>query len=101
MSILKLTLIVALIVNLFTMVTELTITHPSTSAHAVVEMIIKGKYKNLFWFVVVLVGNVLPLVLLLVAPSATLLVVSAALVLIGIYATEKIWIEAPQRIPLA
>ncbi len=100
-GLLKMILIIALVVNLFTMITELTMTHPSTAAHAVVNMITKGRYKNLFWMVVVVLGNVLPLVLLLVAPSAMMLVVSAALVLIGIYATEKIWIEAPQRIPLA
>jgi hypothetical protein len=76
-------------------------THPSTAAHTVVGMITKGRYKNLFWMVVVLMGNVLPLILLLVVPSTMMLVVSAVLVLIGIYATEKIWIEAPQRIPLA
>ncbi len=101
MAILKIIMISALVVNLFTMITELTITHPSTAAHAVVKMITKGRYKNLFWLVVVLIGNVLPLILMLVVPSAIMLVVSAVLVLIGIYATEKIWIEAPQRIPLA
>ncbi|MCF6347579.1 MAG: polysulfide reductase NrfD [Flavobacteriaceae bacterium] len=105
------TLIIALVVNLFTMITELTITHPSTAAHTVVEMITKGRYKNLFWFVVVLLGNILPLIFILglktgIVPEITglpesLILVSAALVLIGIYATEKIWIEAPQRIPLA
>ncbi|MEE9348817.1 MAG: NrfD/PsrC family molybdoenzyme membrane anchor subunit [Flavobacteriaceae bacterium] len=97
----KTTLIIALVVNLFTLITELTITHPSNAAHTVVQMITKGMYKNLFWMVVVVIGNVLPLVLLLVAPSAMMLIVSAVFVLIGIYATEKIWIEAPQRIPLA
>lgn len=100
-GLLKTTLIIVLAVNLFTMITELTMTHPSTAAHTVVYMITKGMYKNLFWLVVVLIGNVLPLVLLLVAPNAMILVVSAVLVLIGIYITEKIWIEAPQRIPLA
>jgi formate-dependent nitrite reductase membrane component NrfD len=101
MSIIGNTLIIVLIVNLFTMVTELTMTHPSTSAHTVVEMILKGRYKNLFWFGTVILGNILPLALLIFVPSATMLAVAAALILIGIYATEKIWVEAPQRIPLA
>jgi formate-dependent nitrite reductase membrane component NrfD len=79
----------------------LTMTHPSTAAHTVVEMIVKGRYKNLFWIGVVVIGNVLPLVLLFTSPSTTMLAVIAALILIGIYATEKIWVEAPQRIPLA
>ncbi len=101
MSILGMVLIIALAVNLFTMITELTITHPSTSAHTVVKMITKGRYKNLFWIGAVLIGNVIPLALLLFIPSATTLTVAAVLILLGIYATEKIWVEAPQRIPLA
>jgi hypothetical protein len=64
-------------------------------------MITKGRYKNMFWIVAVMLGNVLPLALLIFAPSATVLTIAAVLVLIGIYATEKIWVEAPQRIPLA
>ena len=101
MSILGMTMIIALAVNLFTIITELTITHPSTSAHTVVEMIVKGRYKNLFWIGALLIGNVLQLALLLIVPSAITLTVSAVLILIGIYITEKIWVEAPQRIPLA
>ena len=101
MSILSVIMIIAVSVNLFTMITELTITHPSTSAHTVVKMITKGRYKNLFWIGAVLIGNILPLALLLFMPSATMLTVAAVLILIGIFATEKIWVEAPQRIPLA
>jgi len=101
MSIIGNTLIIVLVVNLFTMLTELTMTHPSTAAHTVVEMIVKGRYKNLFWVGVVVLGNVLPLALLIFAPSAIMLAVASALILIGIYTTEKIWVEAPQRIPLA
>jgi hypothetical protein len=56
--------------------------------------------------VVVLIGNVLPLILLSFRGieesfGSITLVIASILVLIGIYATEKIWIEAPQRIPLA
>ena len=105
-SFLATTLIIVLVLNLFTMITELTMTHPSNAAHTVVQMITKGRYKNLFWFVVVLIGNVLPLFILVLShsdliSSNTALTISAILILIGIYATEKIWIEAPQRIPLA
>jgi hypothetical protein len=101
MNILSTTMIIALIVNLFTLITELTITHPTTSAKTVVKMITKGRYKNLFWVVTVMVGNIIPLVFLLVGNTFPLLVGSSVLVLIGIIATEKIWVEAPQRIPLA
>jgi formate-dependent nitrite reductase membrane component NrfD len=101
MSIIGTTMIFALVVNLFTMITELTMTHPTTAAHTVVEMILKGRYKNLFWVGTVILGNILPLALLIFAPSSSMLTIAAILVLIGIYVTEKIWVEAPQRIPLA
>lgn len=99
-NILANTLIIALVVNLFTLVTELTITHPTTSAKTVVKMIIKGRYKNLFWLGTVVLGNLVPLALLFFAPTS-LVPVAAILVLAGIVVTEKIWVEAPQRIPLA
>ena len=83
------------------MITELTITHPSTSAHTVVKMITKGRYKNLFWGTVVVIGNIIPLALLVLMPNSLTLTVAAVFILIGIYATEKIWVEAPQRVPLA
>ena len=101
MSIIKNTMIIALVVNLFTLVTELTITHPTTSAKTVVKMITKGRYKNLFWFVTVLIGNLIPLALLFFGNEEMFAVVAGICVLIGIVVTEKIWVEAPQRIPLA
>ena len=101
MSILKNTMIIALVVNLFTLITELTITHPTTSAKSVVKMITKGRYSNLFWLVTVLIGNIIPLGILLFGGFEMSIVLSGVCVLIGIIITEKIWVEAPQRIPLA
>ena len=101
MSILSTIMIIALIVNLFTLVTELTITHPTTAAKTVVEMITKGRYKNLFWIVTVLIGNIIPLALLFFGNGGILTVISGICILLGILITEKIWVEAPQRIPLA
>ncbi|MGB5363451.1 MAG: NrfD/PsrC family molybdoenzyme membrane anchor subunit [Aureibaculum sp.] len=101
MSILKNTMVIALVVNLFTLITELTITHPTTSAKTVVKMITKGRYKNLFWFITVMVGNIVPLALLFFGTEEMFAVVAGICVLIGIIITEKIWVEAPQRIPLA
>lgn len=101
MSILRNVLIIALLVNIGTLITELTITHPTTSAKKVVTMITKGRYKNLFWVITVIIGNIIPLIFLLVQNTEPLLIGSSVLVLIGIVATEKIWVEAPQRIPLA
>ncbi len=101
MIILKNIMFSAILVNLFVLLIELTITHPTTAAKTVVKMITKGEYKTLFWIGVVLLGNIIPLILLLTIPNNTTIVLIAILVLIGIYDTEKIWVEAPQRIPLA
>lgn len=95
-------MIAALVVNLFTLITELTITHPTTAAKKVVKMIIKGRYRNKFWVGTILIGNLIPLGLLFFGSGIAAVTISVAItVLIGILITEKIWVEAPQRIPLA
>lgn len=87
--------------NVLTMVLELTTTHPTEDAKRTVNMITKGRYARLFYVGVLLVGNLLPVGLLLIgAGSPITLAVTGGLVLIGIYCTEHIWVEAPQRIPL-
>jgi hypothetical protein len=64
-------------------------------------MILKEQYKNNFWVGTVLIGNMIPLILVQLTDSPVLLGLAGALILVGMYITEKIWIEAPQRIPLA
>jgi hypothetical protein len=64
-------------------------------------MILNGRYRNRFWLGTVLLGNVLPAALLLATGTNPLLLAAAGgLVLTGIYLTERIWVEAPQRIAL-
>jgi len=91
------TLLVSISINLMLVMVELTITHPTRDAKAVVKMITRGRYKMLFWIGAILFGNIIPLVLLFV-PGLSLY--AGIIVLIGIFLTEKIWVEAPQRIPL-
>lgn len=92
-------LITSITLNVLVMLVELNITHPTEDAKSVVKMIVKGRYANLFWVGVLLLTNLLPVVLLLLGHSM-LLIPSAILIILGIYFTEKIWVEAPQRIPL-
>lgn len=92
-------LTVMIILNLLTMLVELTITHPTADAKSVVKMITNGRYANLFWWGVLLVGNILPL-LVLAGGFSFGLPLAGILALAGIYMTEKIWVEAPQRIQL-
>ena len=88
----------SIIINLLLMVIELSITHPTLDAKKVVEMILSGRYSRLFWLGVIVSGNLLPLVIVFAFP--TLVIAVCIFSLLGIFITEKIWVEAPQRIPL-
>jgi Fe-S-cluster-containing dehydrogenase component/formate-dependent nitrite reductase membrane component NrfD len=85
--------------NLLTMLLELTMTHPTEDAKRTVKMITKGRYSTLFWWGAVMLGNLVPL-LALWSGQTWSLPVAGFLALSGIYVTEKIWVEAPQQIPL-
>ena len=87
--------------NLVTMLFELTTTHPTVDAGRVSDMITKGQYSKLFYGGVVLLGNIIPVILLMMSANNPMLMATVgALVLLGIYFTEHIWVEAPQRISL-
>ncbi len=101
MKILGLVISISLVINLITLLTELTIPHPTKAAKKVVTMILNGRYKNLFWLGSIILGNILPLILIQFLPGNISMAVAGILILTGIYITEKIWVEAPQRIPLA
>ncbi len=95
-------LLVGIGINLATMLIELTTTHPTQDAKRTVDMILKGRYRMMFWAGVLAVGNLIPFVLLFfVGGNAMMLALAGVLVLIGMYFTEHIWVEAPQRIPLS
>ena len=85
-------------VNLIILFVELSVTHPTMDAKKVVSMILNGRYSSLFWIGTVLIGNIIPLVMIFAGMRT--LPIAGVLVLIGIYITVKIWVEAPQRIPL-
>ncbi|MFT4667066.1 MAG: Fe-S-cluster-containing dehydrogenase component [Polaribacter sp.] len=89
-------------INLATMLIELTTTHPTEDAKRTVDMILNGRYKNSFWGGVIVFGNLIPFVtMLLGGGNAIVLAIAGIFVLIGIYITEHIWVEAPQRLPLS
>jgi len=97
---LKTILLIAITINVLTILIELSITHPTEDAKRTVQMIYKGRYRNLFWAGVILLGNILPAAILILGSSSILLAAAGVFVLYGIYFTEHIWIEAPQRIQL-
>ena len=88
----------SIVANMVLMLIELTITHPTQDAKLVVSMITRGRYRKKFWVGAVLFGNIFPLIGLILFPTWS--AIPALLLFIGIYITEKIWVEAPQRISL-
>jgi Fe-S-cluster-containing dehydrogenase component/formate-dependent nitrite reductase membrane component NrfD len=92
-------MITGIIANLAILTAELSMTHPTEDSKRVAKMILKGRYQNLFWMGTIVMGNLLPLLVIFIGGNfagAT----ASILLLAGIYTTEKIWVEAPQRIPL-
>ncbi len=96
----KIVMLISISINLLSMLIELSITHPTEDAKRTVQMIYKGRYRHLFWSTVILLGNILPITILLLGGSSIILASAGILVLTGIYFTEHIWIEAPQQIQL-
>ena len=102
MSYLAMAGIFTIIINLFTMAIELNTTHPTKDAKTVVKMILKGRYKNMFWFGTILIGNIIPIALLCFGWADPIMgTIAGLLMLAGIYINNHIWVEAPQRIPLS
>jgi Fe-S-cluster-containing dehydrogenase component/formate-dependent nitrite reductase membrane component NrfD len=90
----------SIILHLVTLAIELTMTHTTDDAHAVAKSITDGEFSNKFWFGMVFVGNILPVMALLLGPAAVAAPAGLA-VLVGLWFAEDIWVKAPQRIPLA
>ncbi|MDE2845510.1 MAG: polysulfide reductase NrfD [Gemmatimonadota bacterium] len=94
------TVIVAIILNLLVIASEMLTPHPTADARKAVQAIVSGRYRAYFWILGILIGNLAPFVLAWIGGEAMLAVAGAG-VLIGLYATEYVWVRAPQDIPLS
>ena len=94
------TLIVAIILNLLVIASEMLTPHPTADARKAVQAIVRGRYRRYFWILGIALGNIAPVVLAW-AGGDTMLAASGVGVLIGLYATEYVWVRAPQDIPLS
>ena len=94
------TLIVGVILNLLVIAAEMLTPHPTADARKAVEAIVRGRYRGYFWFLGIVIGNAVPVVLAWIGGEAMLAAAGAG-VLIGLYATEYVWVRAPQDIPLS
>ncbi len=96
---------ITIIANLLVTAAELSLTHANIAIEQVVGDITAGDYRNMFWGGVVIAGNLLPLAgIWLVAafnPASIWIIPAALLVLAGLWIGEKIWVEAPQRLPMS
>ena len=87
--------------HLITLAIELTTTHTTDDAQKVVEMITKGQYSTAFWFGMIIVGNFIPLIILLTISNYIAVGVCGILIFIGLAFAQHIWVKAPQQIPLS
>lgn len=99
--VLKRITIYSIIFHLVTLAIELTTTHTTEDAHKVVKMITKGHFSSAFWFGMIIIGNFIPLIILLTLESYVAAGISGILILIGLAFAQHIWVKAPQRIPLS
>jgi hypothetical protein len=75
-----------LIFNVVLLVVELGTTHPTADAKATVKMIMKGRYKNRFWFGVGFFGDLLPIAMVAFGISVA---ITSLVALIGILLQEN------------
>ena len=89
--------------NLFIIIFgEILTRHGTADAERAKKLIVKGPFKDWFWFGAILFGNVFPLALLYFASlSAPAVIVASLASLIGLLIFEHIWVVAGQSVPLS
>ncbi|MBF0279141.1 MAG: polysulfide reductase NrfD [SAR324 cluster bacterium] len=94
------TLFISIALNLIVVFAEIISSHPTADAKKTVQMIVSGRYKNLFWQGSLVLGNLIPLILIWTG-WGFLMALGGILLLAGLYITEHIWVNAPQQIQLS
>jgi Fe-S-cluster-containing dehydrogenase component/formate-dependent nitrite reductase membrane component NrfD len=96
----RFSLIGTLIFSLITLLAEILTMPPTTDAHLALHWIIGRRMGQRFWGDGIVVGHVLPLALLVYGtPGGAAIAAFAALV--GLYVIERLWVQAPQMVPLS
>ncbi len=96
----RLFLISTLIFSLVTILAEIFTTPPTTDARMALDWITGRPMGRWFWGMGMGVGHVLPLALLAMSHLG-LHIVAAVLPLAGLYVIERLWVLAPQKVPLS
>lgn len=65
------------------------------------DMILKGKYKFQFWGIVILIGNIIPVLLLYFFQVGSIAHFASIFIVVGIVLANSLFIKVPQTIPLS
>lgn len=79
---------------------ELTVPHSTDDAAETVRSIVKGQFKNLFWYGLAFAGNAVPLLILFFGGESGI-ALAGLIALVGVYIAEHLLVKAPQMIPLS
>ena len=101
LPLLKEILIWSLLIQLLSFAAEFSSSHPTEDANKAAHMIIHGTFRTTFWGGVVLLGNAIPLLLLIINSELLVVVVASVFVLIGVWLSIRIWVLAPQMVSLS
>ncbi len=91
----------SLVIQLLSFAAEFLSSHPTEDAGKTAHSITHGKFRYVFWGGVVLLGNAIPLLLLTGSSGLIAVATAAALVLVGVWLSVRIWVLAPQMLPLS
>jgi len=98
---LKNIMIWAIIINLLSIFAELSFPHPTEDSHRTKNLIYNGYFKYEFWLGVIFFGSLIPVILLFWTTIPLILSLASFLILIGVWYSIRIWLIAPQMIPLS
>ena len=99
-AILRYVIAVSLMVSLLILSLEIWTTHTTDDARATIELVTDGRFNTAFWVGMVTIGNLVPLMFVMLGPAAAI-APAGVLILIGLGFAEHIWVRAPQMIPLS
>lgn len=100
LAFIQLAFVISISINLLIILFEFKILKHTTDSKKALHLIANGRYKTQFWFIAITIGNIIPLGLVFTDISL-LSQLGSVFCLTGIFVTQHLWVEAPQRIPLS
>ena len=100
LAFIQLAFVISISINLLIILFEFKILKHTADSKKALHLIANGRYKTQFWFIAITIGNIIPLGLVFTDISL-LSQLGSVFCLTGIFVTQHLWVEAPQRIPLS